>query len=112
MAKVKVMLADWANEECIQYPDVLPINCTSLANMNDIFSKKRSRSTSSLQQLQNLYSQQTPGMKMILAIADELDYLINRSRAVLHDLFMLTTLPFSKCILLGVANAIDLAGHR
>ncbi|XP_042013113.1 cell division control protein 6 homolog B-like isoform X1 [Salvia splendens] len=118
MEKVKVMLADWENEECIQYPDVLPINCTSLANMNDIFSKiieknhsgkKRSRSTSSLQQLQNLYSQQTPGMKMILVIADELDYLITRDRAVLHDLFMLTTLPFSKCILLGVANAIDLA---
>ncbi|XP_042017219.1 cell division control protein 6 homolog B-like isoform X1 [Salvia splendens] len=118
MEKVKAMLADWANEECIQYPDVLPINCTSLANMNDIFSKileqnhsgkRRSHSTSSLQQLQNLYSQQTPGMKMILVIADELDYLITRDRAVLHDLFMLTTLPFSKCILLGVANAIDLA---
>lgn len=37
-----------------------------------------------------------------LVIADELDYLITKDRAVLHDLFMLTTMPFSKCILLGM----------
>ncbi|CAL0315638.1 unnamed protein product [Lupinus luteus] len=44
-----------------------------------------------------------------LILADELDYLITKDRAVLHDLFMLTTLPFSRFILIGVANAIDLA---
>lgn len=37
-----------------------------------------------------------------LVIADELDYLITRDRAVLHDLFMLTTLPYSRCILIGI----------
>ncbi|XP_057805085.1 cell division control protein 6 homolog B-like isoform X1 [Salvia miltiorrhiza] len=118
MKKVQVMLVDWANKEGVQPPDILSINCTSLANMSEIFSKilgqnhsgkNSSRSTSSLQQLHNLYSQQQPGMKMILVIADELDYLITKDRAVLHDLFMLTTMPFSRCILLGVANAIDLA---
>lgn len=36
-----------------------------------------------------------------LIIADELDYLITKDRAVLHDLFMLTTLPFSRCVLIG-----------
>jgi hypothetical protein len=36
-----------------------------------------------------------------LIIADELDYLITKDRAVLHDLFMLTTFPFSRCILIG-----------
>ncbi|KAF2579897.1 hypothetical protein F2Q68_00001985, partial [Brassica cretica] len=45
----------------------------------------------------------------LLIIADEMDYLITRDRGVLHELFMLTTLPFSRCILIGVANAIDLA---
>ncbi|KAL1566365.1 AAA ATPase [Salvia divinorum] len=118
MEKVKVMLVDWANKEGVQHPDVLSINCTTLANMSEIFSKilgqthygkKPSPSTSSLQQLQKLYSQHTPGLKMILVVADELDYLITKDRAVLHDLFMLTTMPFSRCILLGVANAIDLA---
>ncbi|KAK3163625.1 hypothetical protein QOZ80_1AG0006100 [Eleusine coracana subsp. coracana] len=44
-----------------------------------------------------------------MVVVDEMDYLITRDRAVLHDLFMLTTLPFSRCILIGIANAIDLA---
>ncbi|XP_058198873.1 cell division control protein 6 homolog B-like isoform X2 [Rhododendron vialii] len=48
-------------------------------------------------------------MKMTLIVADELDYLITKDRAVLHDLFMLTTFPFSRCVLIGIANAIDLA---
>ncbi|KAK6123101.1 hypothetical protein DH2020_043162 [Rehmannia glutinosa] len=119
MEKVKEILVNWANEDGVQPPDMLSINCTSLVNTSEIFSKilgqnhpqkRHDRSTSSLQLLHNLYSQkQPPGTKMILVIADELDYLITKDRAVLHDLFMLTTLPFSKCILLGIANAIDLA---
>ncbi|KAL3615630.1 AAA ATPase [Castilleja foliolosa] len=119
MEKVKDILLNWANEDGLEAPDILSINCTSLTNTSEIFSKilgnshptkKDNRSTSSLQLLQNLYSQkQPPGMKMILVLADELDYLITKDRAVLHDLFMLTTLPFSKCILIGIANAIDLA---
>lgn len=120
IGNVKEYLIDWAKETGLQSLDVLAINCTSLAKTSDIFSKilgknqpekKVKASTSPLQHLQNLYSkkQQLPGMKMQLIIADELDYLITRDRAVLHDLFMLTTLPFSRCILIGIANAIDLA---
>ncbi|KAF5954287.1 hypothetical protein HYC85_007143 [Camellia sinensis] len=73
--------------------------------------KKTESSTSPLKHLQNLYSQkqQSTGLKMMLIIADELDYLITKDRAVLHDLFMLTTFPFARCILIGIANAIDLA---
>ncbi|CAL5424544.1 unnamed protein product [Camellia sinensis] len=103
-----------------QPPDVLAINCTSLTNTSEIFSKilgknqlqkKTNSATSALQHLQSLNSQkqQSTGMKMTLIIADELDYLITKDRAVLHDLFMLTTFPFSRCILIGIANAIDLA---
>ncbi|KAL4610219.1 hypothetical protein ACB092_08G035700 [Castanea dentata] len=120
MEKVKQLLFHWANEAGHQQPNVLTINCTSLAKTSDIFSKilgesqprkKVNGATSPLQHLQNLYSQkpQPSGMKMMLIIADELDYLITKDRAVLHDLFMLTTLPFSRCILIGIANAIDLA---
>uniref|UniRef100_A0A2N9I5J4 AAA+ ATPase domain-containing protein n=1 Tax=Fagus sylvatica TaxID=28930 RepID=A0A2N9I5J4_FAGSY len=120
MEKVKQHLVDWANENDHQQPDVLTINCTSLAKTSDIFSKilgesqprkKVNGANSPLQLLQNLYSQkpQPSGMKMMLIIADELDYLITKDRAVLHDLFMLTTFPFSRCILIGIANAIDLA---
>ncbi|KAI8523606.1 hypothetical protein RHMOL_Rhmol13G0087300 [Rhododendron molle] len=118
--RVKVSLLDWAKEAGFQPPDVLAINCTSLTNTPEIFSKilgnnlpqkKAKSATSPLQHLQSLYSQnqQSTSMKMTLIIADELDYLITKDRAVLHDLFMLTTFPFSRCILIGIANAIDLA---
>ncbi|XP_073364572.1 cell division control protein 6 homolog [Aegilops tauschii subsp. strangulata] len=42
-----------------------------------------------------------------LIIADEMDYFITRDRAVLHDVFMLTNHQFSRCILIGIVNAID-----
>ncbi|XP_057508361.1 cell division control protein 6 homolog B-like isoform X2 [Actinidia eriantha] len=120
MERVKESLVEWAEEAGFQPPDVLDINCTSLSKTSEIFSKilgedqprkKTKISTSPLQHLQNLYSQkqQSTSVKMMLIIADELDYLITKDRAVLHDLFMLTTYPFSRCILIGIANAIDLA---
>ncbi|CAL5334026.1 unnamed protein product [Camellia sinensis] len=120
MERVKDSLVDWAQGAGFQPPDVLAINCTSLTNTSEIFSKilgknqlqkKTKSSTSPLKHLQNLYSQkqQSTGLKMMLIIADELDYLITKDRAVLHDLFMLTTFPFARCILIGIANAIDLA---
>ncbi|KAM2127207.1 hypothetical protein ACFX1R_007137 [Malus domestica] len=112
--KVKQALAG------LEEPDVLALNCSSLTKTSDIFTKilgkdqtpKEVKSkTSSLQLLQNLYSQRPlySRRKMTLVIADELDFLITKDRAVLHDLFKLTTYQFSRCILIGVANAIDLA---
>ncbi|KAG6412304.1 hypothetical protein SASPL_124979 [Salvia splendens] len=103
MEKVKVMLVDWANKEGVQPPDVLSINCTTLANMSEIFSKVSSEIVFST------FTWHEDDVSVILVVADELDYLITKDRSVLHDLFMLTTMPFSRCILLGVANAIDLA---
>ena len=35
-------------------------------------------------------------------LGSELDYSITKDRAVLHDLFMLTTFPFSRCIWIGM----------
>ncbi|GAA0163015.1 replication origin binding protein [Lithospermum erythrorhizon] len=124
MEKVKETLVHWAKQVegyihlWFELPDVLSINCTSLTTTSEIFSKIAERSgslkkvhgASPLQHLQSIYSQsQQSGMKMMLIIADELDFLITRDWAVLHDLFMLTTLPLSGCILLGIANSIDLA---
>ncbi|XP_065877108.1 cell division control protein 6 homolog B-like [Euphorbia lathyris] len=119
MEKVKQNLIDWVKQEGLNAPDVLSINCTSLINTSEIFNKIIGKSLlrkrtnmpiSPLQYLQNFYSQQSsPDSKMKLIIADELDYLITKDRAVLHDLFMLTTFPSSRCILIGIANAIDLA---
>ncbi|GJX21405.1 cell division control protein 6 homolog B-like protein [Tanacetum coccineum] len=120
MENVKGSLAAWAKETGGELPDILSINCTSLSTTSEIFNKilgksqpnkKSSGRSAPLRQLQQLYSQkqQSADTKMMFVIADELDYLITKDRVVLHDLFMLTTLPFSKIILIGIANAIDLA---
>ncbi|XP_029124145.1 cell division control protein 6 homolog [Elaeis guineensis] len=118
--KVKDLLAVWSKEVGFQSLDTLAINCTSLPNTSEIFGKilekfnsrkKTSNGFSPLQDLQNLFSQKKPPSsgKMMLIIVDEMDYLITKDCAVLHNLFMLTTFPFSRCILIGIANAIDLA---
>ncbi|XP_021715500.1 cell division control protein 6 homolog B-like isoform X2 [Chenopodium quinoa] len=119
MDKVKHSLLSWSSEADIEQPDVLFMNCTSLSKSSDIFTKilqniqpkrKISGSTTALKHIQNHYAQDgNLGSKMMLLIIDELDYLITKDREVLHELFMLTTLPFSRCILIGIANAIDLA---
>ncbi|GLU18832.1 hypothetical protein SLE2022_351090 [Rubroshorea leprosula] len=101
MENVKQYVVDWERDEGLQPPDLLVINCTSLTNTAEIFGKiadkhQQKKKTSPLQYLQEIYSQkQSSGSKMMVIIADELDYLITRDRAVLHDLFMLTTFPFS-----------------
>ncbi|XP_077210544.1 cell division control protein 6 homolog B-like isoform X2 [Tasmannia lanceolata] len=120
MEKVKENLVGWANKVGFQVPDVLTINCTSLASSAEIFNKilerhgPQNRSNGSrlpLQHLQNLFSKRKQSFsgKMMLIIVDEMDYLITKDRAVLRDLFMLTEFPFSRFILIGIANAIDLA---
>lgn len=117
--KVKESVSCWADKMGIETPDDLSINCTSLGKTSDIFikileklhvRKKASGKLSPLQQLQRMFShKESAPRRMLLVIVDEMDYLITRDRAVLHDLFMLTTQQFSRCILIGIANAIDLA---
>ncbi|CAN8315298.1 unnamed protein product [Cochlearia groenlandica] len=120
MEKVRRQVEDCVKQEGLPCLETVSVNCTSLTKTTDIFSKilgenetgrKASGSSTPLEQLQIMFSQkqQSSSSKMMLIIADEMDYLITRDRGVLHELFMLTTLPFSRCILIGVANAIDLA---
>lgn len=119
MEKVKQSLLSWSIEAEVEQPDVLFMNCTSLSQSSEIFTKilqniqprkKISGSIAALKHIQNLFAHDGElGNKMTLLIIDELDYLITKDREVLHELFMLTTLPFSRCILIGIANAIDLA---
>ncbi|KAL0915189.1 hypothetical protein M5K25_015589 [Dendrobium thyrsiflorum] len=118
--KVKEQLLSWSKEVGLQPLESLAINCTSLTNTSEVFSKilgklnsskKRKGCLTPLQHLQDLFSQRSSSNsgKMLLIVIDEMDYLITKDRAVLHDLFMLTTFPFSRFILIGIANAIDLA---
>ncbi|KAJ4814824.1 Cell division control protein 6-like protein [Rhynchospora pubera] len=116
LQKVKNKLLTWSKEVGYEKPEAVSINCTTLTSTSEIFSKilekfeRTCNGLSPLQQLQRIFSQrQSSPPKMTLIIVDEMDYLITSDRSVLHDLFMLTTLPFSRCILIGIANAIDLA---
>nr|AAK68875.1 cell division control protein 6 [Arabidopsis thaliana] len=117
MEKVRLQAEEWAKQAGLHCPETVSVNCTSLTKSTDIFSKilgnyesgkKANGSFSPLQQLQRLFSQkqQQSRSKMMLIIADEMDYLITRDRGVLHELFMLTTLPFSRCILIGTVFCV------
>ncbi|KMZ58525.1 Cell division control, Cdc6 [Zostera marina] len=107
------LLFSWTKEAGLQLPQLLAINCTVLflTQYHDYLPCKSSDVRSPLQHLHDLYShtKETYPGRMMLVIIDEMDYLITRDKGVLHDLFMLTTLPFSRLILIGIANAIDLA---
>jgi len=68
--------------------------------------KKGSNKLPPLQQLQSIFSNmELAPRRMMLVIVDEMDYLITRDRAVLHDLFMLTTCPYSICIQIGYTQS-------
>ncbi|CAL5388544.1 unnamed protein product [Camellia sinensis] len=100
MERVKDSLVDWAQGAGFQPPDALS---------HKLWKK------STPEENRKFYFTIKASSEFVLAKAainwpeDDLDYLITKDRAVLHDLFMLTTFPFARCILIGIANAIDLA---
>ncbi|WOK94826.1 cell division control protein [Canna indica] len=118
IGKVQGQLLEWSKEIGLHSPDVLTINCTYLTKTSEIFNKMLTRLQPSkkittnllpLQHLQKIFSQKSqPLGRMMLMVVDEIDFLVTKDHSVLHDLFMLTTLPYSRCILIGIANTIDL----
>eukprot|EP01018_Ginkgo_biloba_P020849 Gb_12913 [translate_table: standard] len=119
LEKVKSLSVEWAKEAGMLPPNPVVVNCTSLTDTSDIFRrilehcqgrKKPSASSSPFQEVKKLLCERkhSSARKMTLLIVDEMDYLITRDQSVLYDLFRLPTFPGSHCILIGVANAIDL----
>ncbi|GJN06112.1 hypothetical protein PR202_ga23805 [Eleusine coracana subsp. coracana] len=133
--KVKGSLLRWADEMGMQTSDELAINYISTISWAE---EGKRQIVTTYQQLRSMFSNKESDPRRMMyellvstdswafhaalvllsklhsavvrmVVVDEMDYLITRDRAVLHDLFMLTTLPFSRCILIGIANAIDLA---
>ncbi|EFJ26619.1 hypothetical protein SELMODRAFT_441834 [Selaginella moellendorffii] len=116
MEKLKGLLSQWAVEAGVLPPDVASINCTTLTDATQIYSRiyhslqpgaDDDRSVG-YQQLKKLLSFNRGAKKMQLLIIDEMDYLITREQTVLYELFQLSVLKDSSCILIGIANAIDL----
>lgn len=119
LEKVKFLSIEWAKEVGMPPPTSVVVNCTSLTNTSDIFSKileqcqgkkKCSANSSPFQELKSFLceTKQSSAKKMMLLIIDEMDYLISKDQAVLYDLFRLPTFPNSQCMLIGISNAIDL----
>ncbi|CAM6014463.1 unnamed protein product [Sphagnum balticum] len=122
MEKVKILCTDWTKEANMQTPEIISLNCTSLTDPRNIYQKllKPNQGTEVIQSsavcLKEIKKRLCDSMqrsvnhskRMLLMIVDEMDYLITRDQAVLYDLFRLPTFPNSCCILIGVANAIDL----
>ncbi|KAG0614152.1 hypothetical protein M758_6G155000 [Ceratodon purpureus] len=126
MEQVKLRSVTWAAEANLPPPDIVSVNCTTLTDPRNIYQKV-------LQALKQKEASEDAGKswsvclkelkqrvcdtsrrpaespkRMLLMIVDEMDYLISRNQEVLYDLFQLATYPNSCCILMGIANAIDL----
>nr|ALO23489.1 Cdc6 [Locusta migratoria] len=91
------------------------INCTALKTSQTIYSKICSElnlktSTKTIKEyVKNIEKLLSTSKKMILFILDEIDQLDSRNQSVLYTLFEWPSKPDSKLVLIGIANALDLA---
>ncbi|XP_024401767.1 cell division control protein 6 homolog B isoform X2 [Physcomitrium patens] len=126
MEQVKLLSVSWAAEANLSPPDIVSVNCTTLTDPRNIYQKvlqslKQKEASDDVVKSWSLClkelrqrvcdtSRKSGGSPrhMLLLIVDEMDYLITRNQEVLYDLFQLPTYPNSCCILIGIANAIDL----
>ncbi|KAL3696305.1 hypothetical protein R1sor_010381 [Riccia sorocarpa] len=123
MEKVRFLSSTWSAEAGTSPPQIVALNCTTLTDPKHIYLKIVQALDPShnggdapgngpkLKELRKLVCHTTnvrSRQKMLLLIVDEMDYLITRDQSVLYDLFRLPSLANSRCILVGIANAIDL----
>ncbi|KAJ7525859.1 hypothetical protein O6H91_17G070500 [Diphasiastrum complanatum] len=126
LEKVRQQIADWAKEVGMEAPKVAVTNCTSLSDPRDIYHRvldslelRQTHATSQISHSSCLKeikkrlcksdtSRGNSLKRMWLLIVDEMDFLITRDQSVLYELFRLSTYEGSCCILIGIANAIDL----
>ncbi|KAL2643065.1 hypothetical protein R1flu_010652 [Riccia fluitans] len=123
MEKVRLLSSTWSAEAGTSPPQIVALNCTTLTDPRHIYLKilqaldpshtggDTPGSGPRLKELRKLVCHTTnvrSRQKMLLLIVDEMDYLITRDQSVLYDLFRLPSLASSRCILVGIANSIDL----
>ncbi|KAF9675459.1 hypothetical protein SADUNF_Sadunf09G0034500 [Salix dunnii] len=99
MEKVKQCLVDWAKE---MMEKTLPRKKIDGSTSTSTTSPELVFAATAVIELKNDVRNFIGIANRLLIIADELDYLVTKECAVLYDLFMLTTLPFSRCILIAV----------
>lgn len=93
---------------------VIYINCTSMKSAAAIYAKiiqELSISSSTKLGKNNkavIEKYLTSKHKMLLLVLDEIDQLESRKQSVLYSIFEWPSIPDSKLILIGIANALDL----
>ncbi|XP_002733203.1 cell division control protein 6 homolog [Saccoglossus kowalevskii] len=102
------------NKSEMENTKVIFVNCMSLQHSNAIYRKVISELTHSSQKCSSKDSAKylekkltSPG-KTVLLILDEIDQLDSRNQEVLYTMFEWPSLPKSRLVLIGIANALDL----
>lgn len=89
------------------------INCTTMKSAAAIYAKiiqelSINNSTNSSKNKAIIEKYLTSKHKMLLLVLDEIDQLESKKQSVLYSIFEWPSLPNSKLILVGIANALDL----
>ncbi|XP_035661553.1 cell division control protein 6 homolog [Branchiostoma floridae] len=102
-------------KESLQSTKMIFVNCMAVKNAQGIFSKVASELSPSSttprtakdasRLLEKQFKSKGP---MIILVLDELDSLDSKNQEVLYTMFEWPTLPKSRLILIGIANALDL----
>lgn len=93
---------------------VVYINCMSMRNSQAVYNKILSQlkgrdfSLSCKQAMQELERCLCSHKKMIIMILDEIDQLDSKNQEILYTMFEWPSLPKSRLVLIGIANALDL----
>ncbi|XP_070569560.1 cell division control protein 6 homolog [Ptychodera flava] len=94
---------------------VIFINCMSVRNSHAIYSKlinqlndKSSEKVHSKDSVKFLQKKFTSSGPQVLLILDEIDQLDSKNQDVLYTMFEWPSLPKSRLVLIGIANALDL----
>lgn len=95
---------------------IVYINCTSFTRNTCIYNKiveelclikhTRNKKVDTI-----IYDYFSNNRKMTLLVLDEIDQLINNKQSLLYTIFEWPSIPNSKLILIGIANALDLTNR-
>ncbi|GBG76524.1 hypothetical protein CBR_g22272 [Chara braunii] len=128
MEELKKNVPQWALQAAVAPPTVVMMNCMCAVEPKQIFQRILSclstgktnvsisavsiAAQNALAELTRIVATPTKVDRkqdgMALLILDEIDHLMTKDQSVLYELFRLTTLPESRCILVGIANSIDM----
>jgi len=100
------------SEELLNSVRVVTVNCMTVKQPQAVFSQiaeKLMGGTARARSVQDaLVKFITTSRKMILVVLDEIDQLDCKSQEILYTLFEWPSLPNSRLVLIGIANALDL----